>query len=200
LTGAKASKSNLEAYVEEWLPRNAKADGKVFFYFSGHGAPDPDSSQAYLVPFDGDPNYLDKTAYPVKRLYSKLGALKTGQIIVALDSCFSGAGGRSVLSDGARPLVTRVDTSVAQNSKITLFAAASPKEITSTLTDQGHGIFTYYFLKGLQGAAADESGTVTAQGLYDYLKPRVQDAAGRQNRDQTPLLEGSARHELAEYR
>jgi uncharacterized caspase-like protein len=158
LTGSRATKSNLEAYLEEWLPRNSKEGGKVFVYFSGHGAPDPGSNQAYLVPFDGDPNYLEKTAYPVKKLYATLGKLKAKQIAVALDSCFSGAGGHSVLAEGARPLVTKVDTAVGRNSKITLFAAASPKEITSTLQEQGHGIFTYYFLKGLQAAPKDDKG------------------------------------------
>jgi len=192
LTGQRATLSGLASYVEDWLPRNVKADSKVFFYFSGHGAPDPDSGQAYLVPWDGNPSYLATTAYPLKKLYAKLGALKAKQVIVALDSCFSGAGGRSVLAKGTRPLVNKVDMDVAADGKLILFAASSAKETTSTLDDQGHGIFTYYFLKGLGGEAKDDSGVISAQGLYDYLKPKVQDAASRQNRDQTPVLEGAA--------
>jgi hypothetical protein len=192
LSGVQASKGKLEAYVEEWLPRNVKTDSGVFFYFSGHGAPDPESGRAYLMPFDGDPNFLDKTAYPIKRLYASLGALKARRVVVALDSCFSGRGGRSVLAEGARPLVNMVDADLASGGKILLFAAASSKEITSTLKEEGHGIFTYYFLKGLDGEAKDAAGVITARSLYDYLKPKVQDAASRQNRDQTPVLEGAA--------
>ena len=63
-----------------------------------------------------------------------------------------------------------------------IHAAASSTQITTTLQDKGHGIFTYYFLKGLDG-----SGT-TAKKLYEYLKPMVQDEAHRQNREQTPTL------------
>jgi len=63
--------------------------------------------------------------------------------------------------------------------------------VTSTLPEQRHGIFTYYFLKGLE-----TGGPKTAQQLYDYLKPKVQDEASRQNRDQTPLLDGAAGTEL----
>ncbi len=190
LTGNRASFSALAAYLEEWLPRNVKDDSRVFFYFSGHGAPSPETGQAYLVPWDGNPSFLDKTALPVKKLYAELGALKAKRVIVALDSCFSGAGGRSLLAAGARPLVLHVDASVAPGSKIVLFAAASSSEMTSTLPDQGHGIFTYYFLRGLDGAAMNSAGEITARGLYEYLKPKVQDAASRQNRDQTPVLEG----------
>ena len=200
LVGDRATKANLEAYIEDWLPRNVKEDSRVFFYFSGHGAPDPIAGQAYILPWDGNPNYLKRTAYPLKRLYAQLNALKAKQVIVALDSCFSGSGGRSVLPQGARPLVTQVDTAVAPGGKVTVFSASAPNEITATLQEQGHGIFTYYFLKGLGGEAKDASGAITPRGLYEYLKPKVQDAASRQNRDQTPALEGALDGEIVRYK
>ncbi|MDD5629194.1 MAG: caspase family protein [Elusimicrobia bacterium] len=199
LTGQRATLSGLASYLQDWLPRNVKDDSRVFFYFSGHGAPDPESGQAFLVPSDGNANFLKTTGYPVKKLYANLNALKAKQVIVALDSCFSGAGGRSVLAKGSRPLVNKVDTSIGSEGKIVLFTAASANEITSSLDDQGHGIFTYYFLRGLGGAAQGADGAITARGLYDYLKPKVQDAAARQNRDQTPVLEGAVDGELAHF-
>jgi len=147
----------------------------------------------------GNPNFLDRTGFPLKRLYTDLNALKTKQVIVALDSCFSGAGGRSVLAEGTRPLVSQVDISAPANPRLVLFAAASAKEVTATLKEQGHGIFTYYLLKGLSGEAKDSHGIVTARGLYQYLKPKVQDAANLQNRDQTPVLEGAAEGVLVRF-
>lgn len=198
LTGNRASLSALSAYLEDWLPQNTRAESRVFFYFSGHGAPDLTTNQAYLVPSDGDPSFLNKTAYPLKKLYADLNALKARQIIVALDSCFSGSGGRSVMAEGARPLVMKTDTAVPPDGRILLFAAASSKEIASTLKNQGHGIFTYYFLKGLGGAAKDPSGEVTPRGLYDYLKPKVQDAASLQNHAQTPVMEGATTGAIAQ--
>jgi len=198
LAGEKAGYKSLEKYVEAWLPNNASRAGRVFFYFSGHGAPDPKTGEAYLIPWDGDPDYLERTGYPIKRLYEKLSALKAKEVIVAMDACFSGAGGRSVLAKGARPLVMKVDAGTAPQN-LTVFAATSGSQITSALEDQGHGTFTYYFLKGLSGAAKDGSGAVTAKGLYDYLKPKVQDAARRQNRDQEPVLHGSGDKELVRF-
>lgn len=191
LTDNLASKGSLEAYLEDWLPQNVTEKSHVFFYFSGHGAPDPKTNQAYLIPVDGNPSYLEKTGFPLKKLYTDLNALKATQVVVALDSCFSGAGGRSILPQGARPLVTEVDTATPPGVKITVFAATSPAQITSTLNEQSHGSFTYFFLKGLGGAAKNADGKITASGLYDFLKPKVQDAASRQNRDQTPLLSGA---------
>jgi len=199
LQNGKAAYKSIEKYLEAWLPNNVTDSSRVFFYFSGHGAPDPKTGEAYLIPWDGDPGYLANTGYPVKRLYEKLSALKAKEVLVAMDACFSGAGGRSVLAKGARPLVMKLDAAaVPQN--LTVFAAASGEQITSTLEDQGHGTFTYYFLKGLSGGAKDASGSITAKSLYDYLRPKVQDAARRQNLDQDPVLHGQSDRELVRFR
>ncbi|MDP3543900.1 MAG: caspase family protein [Elusimicrobiota bacterium] len=193
LQGSRAVRSSLEAYLEDWLPKNVNTNGTVFVYFSGHGAPDPESGQAYLVPWDGDPAYLSRTAYPLKRLYASLNALKAKRVLVALDSCFSGAGGRSVLQKGTRPLVNKVDLGSAANlGKLVVFTASGGNQISGTFDSQGHGLFTYYFLKGLDGAAADAQGRVTAQGLHDYLSPKVADEANRVNRTQSPQFSAGA--------
>jgi hypothetical protein len=185
LTGSKAGRSSIEKYVEHWLPNLVKDDSRVYFYFSGHGAPDVKSGGSYLVPWDGDASFLETTGYPVKRLYARLGALKAREVLVAMDTCFSGAGGRSVLPAGVRPLVTRAEKLEVGPTVVSL-TASSGQQITGVEDAQGHGAFTYYLLQGLN----EESGDKSVRALYDYLKPRVEDAARRQNRDQTPGLIG----------
>ncbi len=196
LTGPNATRASIHKYLREWLPRNVRADSRVFFYYSGHGAPDPKTGEAYLLPWDGDPRFLETTAYPVRDLYGTLDKLPAEDVIVALDACFSGAGGRSVMAKGSRPMGITVSPAALPHGKLVLFGAASGDEITGSLEEQGHGLFTYYFLKGLSGAAKSPSGTVTLQSLYDYLKPLVQDAARRQNRDQTPVLYGASQERV----
>jgi hypothetical protein len=194
LTGPNATRSALTGYLNEWLPRNVKANSNVLFYFSGHGTPDVTSGEAYIVPWDGDPRFLTSSGYATKQLYADLAKLPAKRSLVVLDACFSGNGGRSVLPKGARPLVAQV----AQGfdfKNLVLLSAAGAGEITGTDDEQGHGIFTYYFLKGLSGAAADANGSVTAEGLYWYLKPLVHDQANRQNREQTPTIAGASREE-----
>lgn len=188
LTGAQATRTGLVKNVETWLARNVSESSTVLFYFSGHGAPEPTTGQAYLVPVDGDPAYLEDTGYPVKRLYERLGALKARQVLVALDSCFSGAGGRSVLAPGTRPLVVEVSAAPDRASPVAALTASAGNQVSGTLDEQGHGLFTYFFLRGLNGEAADAKGAVTAASLHEYLRPKVEDAARRANREQTPQL------------
>lgn len=156
-------------------------NSRVFVYFSGHGAPDPARGDAYLVPYDGDPNYLPFTGYPLKRLYEKLEELQVREVTVILDSCFSGAGGRSVLARGARPLVMMKEAPVL-SSRIAVLSATQGAQISTSSPERGHGVFTYFFLRAIQDGKQDIA------GIYTYLKPLVEDEAKAMNVQQSPGL------------
>lgn len=184
LAGDNATRSSLAGYLQSWLPKNVKEDSEVFFYFSGHGAPDAETKKAYLVPWDASAEFLSESGYPLDELYSRLAKLGAARVVVALDSCFSGAGGRSVFASGARPLVTKLDLGEAAPDKLVVLAAASAEQISGAQTAQGHGLFTYYLLQGLEKSKGDSS----VKALYEYAKPKVMDDARLDNREQTPQL------------
>jgi hypothetical protein len=71
LTGDHATKSALEDRLEKWLPMNVSDKSTVFVYYSGHGAPDPGSKEAYLVAWDGEPESLAATAFPLSGLATR---------------------------------------------------------------------------------------------------------------------------------
>ena len=73
LINERATKTGMEKYAEHWLPNHVEKDTSVFVYFSGHGSPNPKTGDAYLVPYDGDPAFVDATGYSLKRLYEQLG-------------------------------------------------------------------------------------------------------------------------------
>lgn len=181
LLNERATLSSIKKTLESWLPNRAGKNNRVLVYYSGHGAPEAASGDAYLVPYDGDPNYLSDTGYPLKRLYEKLGRLKVAEVIVVLDSCFSGAGGRSVLAKGARPLVMLTETPVISPNMVVL-SAAEGSQISTSSPEKGHGLFTYYFLKALN------DGRKNIADIYEYIKPQVEDDAKALNVRQTPQV------------
>ncbi len=187
-----ASNVDLVKYFEKWLPNNVEKDSTVFVYYSGHGAPNPKTSDAYLVPYDGDPSFIDETGYSLKRMYSALSKLPAKEVIVALDSCFSGAGGRSVLAKGARPLVMNLNASAVLPINMTVLSASSGDQISSTYDEKGHGLFTYFMLKGIKNEDVTRpDGSLKLDDLYSYVKPQVERIARKQyNNEQTPQLFG----------
>jgi hypothetical protein len=192
ITDEKATKSSIEKSLEAWLKNKAKPDSKVFIYFSGHGAPAPSTGEAYLVPYDGDPNYLNETGYPLKRLYDNLGKLQVAEVVVVLDACFSGAGGRSVLAKGARPLVM-MTTTTALPSNIAVLSATQGAQISTSSTEKGHGVLTYYFLKAIK------DGKKTLAEIYEYIKPDVEDEAKQLNVQQSPSISPDVKNIMGRF-
>jgi hypothetical protein len=185
LTNEKATYTAIKKTLESWLPNRVRPGGKVVVYFSGHGAPEPKSGEAFLVPYDGDPNYLNDTGYPLRRLYEKLGELKGVETIVLLDSCFSGAGGRSVLAKGARPLVM-MSSGPSARENIAILAAAQANHISTSLPDRKQGAFTYFLLKALR------DGKRSVAEIYEYMRPLVEDEARKLNVEQSPSISPDA--------
>jgi ankyrin repeat protein len=188
-----ATKSDFEKYFEKWLPNNIEQGGSVFIYYSGHGAPNPKTGDAYLVPYDGDPAFIDETGYSLKRMYTTLGKLPVKEVIVVLDSCFSGAGGRSVLAKGARPIVLSIENPILLSKNMTVLSASAGDQTSSTYDEKGHGLFTYFLLKGIKNQdVVKQDGSIDIRSLFDYIKPQVSSIARKKyNNEQTPQLVGA---------
>ena len=189
LLNDRATRTDLEKFLGPWLKNRVNEQSQVFVYYAGHGAPDPKTGEAFIVPYDGDPNYLGKTGYPLRDLYAALSDLPAKRIIVALDACFSGAGGRSVIAKGARPLVISQQKSAPPGDHLVILSAASGAQISTSSDLRKHGLFTYYLLQGLRGEAdPQKTGAITVGHLFQYVRANVEREARRQNVEQTPML------------
>jgi len=186
----RASKSDLIKYFEVWLKNRVDKNSIVFIYYSGHGAPNPTTGESFMVPYDGDPNVINDTGYPLKRLYESLNNLPTDSILVVMDACFSGAGGpRTVLARGTRPIVATMKDKELGTGKIAVLSSASGSQISSTYEEKQLGLFTFFFLKGLQGDADNNNDKkISLIELYEYLKPEVIKKARNNNREQEPQI------------
>ena len=176
---------------EGWLDKRLKkGETEIYIYYAGHGAPELKANKAYLIPYDGDPNYASQTGYALDQLYSELGALGAKSTTVFLDACFSGANRESeVLLAGARPVFMEVDE-LKVSGNLTVFSAASGRQISSAWPEKKHGLFSYFLMKGMRGDA-DVNGDreITMGELGDYIKENVSDMAGMLDREQTPGLQ-----------
>lgn len=186
LQGERASRADLSGALFEWLPRNAVEEGgRVYVFFSGHGAPDVETGDSYLLPYDANPTYVKSGGLAVGELTDRLGALEGQQVYLFLDACFSGTGERSVLAEGTRPVVPVKALQVSEG--VVTFSASGPDETTGAHAGGAHGLFTYHLIDGLTGAAdTDGNATITIAELQTHVQETVKVEARRQNRDQTP--------------
>jgi uncharacterized caspase-like protein len=183
----RASRSDIQKGLK-WLKSNVPTGGRAYFFFAGHGAPDASSGTPYIVPFDGDPKDLSASAIELSEVLRSLGETPAGQALAIVDACFSGAGGRSVLPAGTRPLV-RVQ-SAAPKAKVALFSASSGSEMSGPAPKDAGGLSSSLLAEGLGRGSADihGDGGISLQELADWVSPRVARQAKEQSRDQHPSL------------
>ncbi len=189
LTDADATDAALKKALGPWLRNRAASADRVVVFFSGHGAPDVETGDSYLVPYDGDPNYVRDTAIRLSDVYRGLADLPVRDVRVILDACFSGRGSRSLIAKGVRPLVTVKEDGDAIGRNTVVLAATGPNQVGTSYEAKRHGMMTYYVLKGLRGAAdGDNDGEISTLELFGYLKKTVESEARRSNVRQSPEI------------
>jgi uncharacterized caspase-like protein len=166
----------------------------VLIYYSGHGAPDLESTKGYFVPVDCDPAAVALNGYSTEVFYKNLAQLPYKSLTVVLDACFSGASEKGMLIRNASPIFINTETTVLNDDRSVIFSSSAGDQISSWYPEKYHSLFTYYFLKGLQGGADEDSnGEITVKELGSFLNGNISPVSRRLNRrDQNPQINGDA--------
>lgn len=178
LIGAQATLANLRRELEEWLPGVAQADDRVVIYFAGHGF--VSGGKAYLAPADIDLNNIPGTSYPMETLGRVIGSkIRAKWKVLLTDSCHSGA-----ITPAADAQQINASLMQLDRSLFSLTASRDREQsYESEIWGGGHGVFTYYAMKGIEGEADENrDGVVTADELGEYVRINVRkDTKARQN-------------------
>jgi hypothetical protein len=198
LTDSKASRLELLKAMRSWMRTEVNGKSDVYIFFAGHGLASADGSKTYLLPADGDRDLLDETSILRDDLIASAKGAKT--ITMFLDTCYSG-GTRTneILLADARPIAIVPDKS-ALPSNVTVLAAASGAQLSSTYEAAQQGLFSYWLMKGLEGDAdANKDKKITTGELHEYVARQVGPMAQRRNRQQDPQLMGDSTRVLVSY-
>jgi len=170
-----------------------KGKSRVFVYYVGHGAPDPDTGNGFFVPVDADPDYIANAGYPISTFYANLRKIPAKELVVVIDACFSGRTEKGILFKNVSPAMLRVKETAANISSGAVLTSARADQLSTWYPKKKHSLFTYYFLKGLQGAAdANRDKKITMGELNNYVGEEVEYMAGRlSGKTQSPKLEGN---------
>jgi uncharacterized caspase-like protein len=192
---------NIKWALGTFLGRSAKKDDLVFIFFAGHGAPEVDTRgierdglAKYLIPADADPDDLYSTALPMDELQTIFERIEADKVVAFLDACYSGAaGGRTFTTRRMR--AASVDDlfleRLTRSKGRAIVTASRPTEVSIELPELGHGIFTYYLVRGLEGAGdSNRDGIVSLQELYEYLEQQVSTKSRSVGGNQHPVMKG----------
>lgn len=167
-------------------------ESRVFIYYVGHGAPDIETQKGYFVPVDADPGRISITGYPRSLFYRNLKHIRAKEMIVVLDTCFSGDTPKGFLIKDVSPIGIMIKDNLPELKQTAILTSARSDQLSSWYRDKRHSLFTYFFLKGLQGEAdANKNRIITIGEMETYLKKMVPYWARRKaGREQNPVIKG----------
>jgi hypothetical protein len=203
LLDEQATLRNLRSAIGTRLKEAAGAQDMVVIFFAGHGATERDAAsldhdglEKYLLTWDTDPKDVYSSALPMREVAHILGRIRSERLVFIADACYSGAsGGRTVGIGGIRANVSDafLDRVAGGRGKIIITASAA-NEVSVEKDELQQGVFTYYLLEGLRGAADfDRDGLITVDEIYRHVSERVPRATGQ---EQNPVLKGSVEGSL----
>ncbi|HEX2222447.1 MAG TPA: hypothetical protein VHK06_07960, partial [Candidatus Limnocylindria bacterium] len=145
--------------------RGATVGRRLYVYVAGHGfAPRLKQAAIFTAPATRDKTLNFWATSWVEALYARRWF---EEYVLWMDCCMS-----FELSAVASPAPYRETQATGTPPKLfTAFAARRPQEAVEKQMPDGqvHGVFTWTLLQGLNGAAADDDGTITTAGLKNYL-------------------------------
>lgn len=181
LRDSQAHRAAVDDAFTKWLPRRTDKNAVVIVYFSGQAMVAPNGE--VLLALSDASSAADARLYPLRHMASTIAKLNVHQALFIFD------GSVSKLRDESETQIALPRWDLNGTTMIQMIGGESFK---TGLEDDAHrhGLFTYFFLRGLRGEAdTNHNGFVTLGELAGYVRQKVTWAAKSQfNVAQRPMI------------
>lgn len=151
--------------------KNVQREDRVFVFFAGHGATRKLPSGrdlGYIVPWDADTRNFEGQAISMTSFQDISESIPAKHVFFVMDSCYSGLA------------LTRGETGnnylreMSHRTARQMLTAGGANEEVADNGPDGHSVFTWTLLQGLEGRAdLNSDGFITAAELASYVGPGV---------------------------
>ena len=164
------TRSDLEKNLSTIL-KKTQPDDLFLMYFAGHGKLDK-SGKLCLATRDTEVENLRITSVPVDNVIGMIEETRCKNTVFIIDSCYSGAAEESYR--GGAPVPNESFADFASGPGKIIISASQTFGGARESKDLGHGVFTHYLVKGLEGEADDgENPYISVDDLYNYISEKV---------------------------
>jgi len=150
-------------------------EDRVFVFFAGHGATRKLASGrelGYIIPVDADLTDYEGTAISMTNFQDISEAIPAKHVLFVMDSCYSGLA--LTRGGGELPSSQNYLNEISRREARQMFTAGGADQQVADNGPNGHSVFTWTMLQGLDGRAdLNGDGVITASELAAYVAPAV---------------------------
>ncbi len=166
-------------------PRKIKPNDRVFIFYAGHGMTRKLPSGrdlGYIIPVDAALDKFHSRSISMTHLRDFSEMIPAKHVYYVMDSCYSGIA--LTRGGGANSMQTSYLNEITNRTARQILTAGGADQQVADGGLNGHSIFTWTLLKGLDGEAdLDKNHIITASELGAYISPLVAN-----NSNQTPAF------------
>jgi len=152
-------------------PKNVQHDDRVFVFFAGHGTTRKLPSGrdlGYIVPFDADTQNFQGQSISMTNFQDISESIPAKHVFFLMDSCYSGLA--ITRGQGESNYLREMSRRTARQ----MLTAGGANEEVADNGPNGHSVFTWTVLQGLEGRAdLNSDGFISAAELAAYVGPGV---------------------------
>ncbi len=176
LLNGQATRQNILSLLGDKLgdPTKVQHEDRVLVFYAGHGATRKLASGrelGYIIPVDADLTDFEGTAISMTNFQDISEAIPAKHVLFVMDSCYSGL----ALTRGGVELPSQnYLNEISRREARQMFTAGGADQQVADNGPNGHSVFTWTLLQGLDGRAdLNGDGVITASELAAYVAPAV---------------------------
>lgn len=176
LLNGQATRQNILSLLGDKLanPNLVQRDDRVLVFYAGHGATRKLASGrdlGYIIPVDADLSNFEGSAISMTNFQDISEAIPAKHLLFIMDSCYSGL---ALTRGGNTPLSMNYLSEISRREARQMFTAGGADQQVADNGPNGHSVFTWTLLQGLDGRAdLNGDGVITATELAAYVAPAV---------------------------
>ena len=190
-----ATRDRIDYNLVEFVKGKAGANNTLIVFIAGHGAyackrqdlsydrcePGDENLEPVILVRESDPQNPKLTGFPMQRLRALLTdrAKDFGRVMLYIDVCHAGnlrdppPGGMALPSTKATKSLQAADGTVGIMMASSVEEGAPQRQLAYEDDGLKHGVFTYFVLSGLNGAAESANGKLSFDQLYSFVSRQV---------------------------
>jgi peptidoglycan/xylan/chitin deacetylase (PgdA/CDA1 family)/tetratricopeptide (TPR) repeat protein len=176
LLDGQATRQNILSLLGDKLgdATTVQREDRVLVFYAGHGATRKLASGrelGYIIPVDADLTDFEGTAISMTNFQDISEAIPAKHVLFVMDSCYSGL----ALTRGGVELPSQnYLNEISRREARQMFTAGGADQQVADNGPNGHSVFTWTLLQGLDGRAdLNGDGVITATELAAYVAPAV---------------------------